>query len=439
MNQCKRASDLLARYGIASGGRLSKVSGLKRTLYSDRGKEVTAVYLNKRLEKLKPAGGKKDSGITEEVCNQAIKELMPAYNQNFADFRSDTLTVPCLDMYKAMISAPLGDDLHYEDPATLELEKYVADLVGHEDSVFCASGTMTNNLGIRAHLNPLESVIIDGRSHVHLWECGGIAYHCQATSIALFPKEGSHGFLSAEQIDANAHEYNHHNQTTKLVVLENTMSGKIYPFEELVRIREVCDRRDMRLHCDGARLWHASEETGTSMKEFGKIFDSMSLCLSKALGAPVGSMLTGNKELIEKARHFRKLFGGSWRQSGVLAGAGLHAVKNNLPKLKEVHARTKRLEKILLQLGFQQSDSPTETNMVLVRIPENLKLKTSGGHTDLVFEDMLKFICNKYDMITPGGEVTDARFVLHHQITDDHLDLLEKATKDFIETKCVWI
>ena len=193
-----------------------------RCLYSDRGKDVTAKFLSDRLRN---HGIPPHSIPSTSVVNDAIQSLIPEYNQNLPDFRSDTLTVPDVGMFKAMISSPVGDDLHYEDPTTLELERYVADLAGHEDALFCTSGTMTNNLGIRSHLNPLESVIIDARSHVHLWECGGIAFHCQASSIALYPEDPEFGFMNAKQIESNIHTYNHHNQTTKLVIVENTMSG----------------------------------------------------------------------------------------------------------------------------------------------------------------------------------------------------------------------
>ncbi|KAM0750722.1 aromatic amino acid beta-eliminating lyase/threonine aldolase [Meredithblackwellia eburnea MCA 4105] len=281
------------------------------------------------------------------------------------DFRTDTITIPTDDMFQAWLEASRGDDVYKEDDTTKELEEYVARITGKEAALFCVSGTMSNQLAIRTHLTqPPHSVLLDARSHIHAYEAGGVALHCQANSLAILPSNGHH--LTLEDVEENIVRGDDiHSAPTRVVALENTLSGTIFPQDEITRISEKMHSEGVLVHCDGARLWEVHAKTGTSMEDLCKPFDSVSLCLSKGLGAPVGSVLIGSKAFIKKATWFRKLFGGGIRQSGALAASGLFVIKNTLPQLPRTHELARSLAVSLSEMGVRITE-PVETNMVWI-------------------------------------------------------------------------
>ncbi|KAM6497920.1 Pyridoxal phosphate-dependent transferase [Amanita muscaria] len=265
-------------------------------------------------------------------------------------FVSDTLTVPTEEMFEYARQATLGDDVYY-DAATAALEAHIAKVTGKEAALFVSSGTASNQIALRTHLTqPPYSVLCDQRAHMHKYEAGGTAFHSGAAVIPLLPSNGHH--LTLADIEQNAITTDDvHFAPTRVIELENTLNGTIFPQDEIIRIAEYARSFSIKLHLDGARIWHVAVETGTSVKELCEPFDSVSLCFSKGLGAPVGSCLAGPKEFIAKARWYRKLFGGGMRQTGFLAACAAYALTNNFSQLPRVHALAKRLEAGLEKIG----------------------------------------------------------------------------------------
>jgi len=282
------------------------------------------------------------------------------------DLRSDTVTKPTPAMLEAMMNAPVGDDVFGEDPTVNELEAKAANLFGMEAAIFCPSGTMTNQIGIKCHTQPGDEVICDKLSHVYQYEGGGIAFN-SGCSVRLL--EGNHGKITAEMIAQSINNRNDaHKAYTSLVSLENTANrggGSCYNFDEFIRIKKVCVENNLELHLDGARLFNAIVAKGESPKDYGKIFDSISICLSKGLGAPVGSVLIGKKDFIAKARRIRKVFGGGMRQAGYLAAACIYALDNNIERLEQDHHHAKLLAEALCSKDFVGEKLPVETNIII--------------------------------------------------------------------------
>ena len=281
------------------------------------------------------------------------------------DFRSDTVTLPTVEMREFMMSAEVGDDVFNEDPSIHEIQNYAAQLFGMEDALFCSSGTQTNQIAINVHVRPGGEIICHEESHIYKYEGGGIAKNSGA-SVRLL--QGSRGRLTSEAISKWFNPDDVHYPITELVSLEDTANrggGAIYDFEEIKKIKQLCIAQNVPLHIDGARLMNSLVETGISPKEYAQQFDSISLCLSKGLGAPVGSLLLGTKEFIKKSRRVRKVFGGGMRQAGFLAAGGLYALKNNVERLKEDHKRAKELEACLIQLTWIKEVIPVQTNIVV--------------------------------------------------------------------------
>jgi len=281
------------------------------------------------------------------------------------DFRSDTVTKPTEAMRNAMFTAPLGDDVYGEDPTVNELQEFTAKLFGVEAALFCASGTQTNQIAINVHVKPGGEVICHEESHIYKYEGGGIAKNSGA-SVRLLT--GNRGRLFADDIAQYINPDDIHFPVTQLISLEDTANrggGAIYDFEEIKRISFLAKTHNIPLHLDGARLFNALVVTGVDPKEYAKYFDSISICLSKGLGAPVGSLLLGNKEFIHKARRVRKVMGGGMRQAGFLAAAGIYALKNNVERLKIDHEHAKQLEKTLLTCSWVKECIPVETNIVV--------------------------------------------------------------------------
>ncbi len=281
------------------------------------------------------------------------------------DFRSDTVTKPSEEMKEAMFAAPVGDDVFIEDPTVNELEAYAADLFGMEAAIYCSSGTQTNQIAINVHVQPGGEVITNEESHVYKYEGGGIAKNSGA-SVRLI--RGNRGRLTLDDVQQWINPDDVHFPVTQLVSLEDTSNrggGAIYDFEEIKRISAFCRTNYLPLHLDGARLMNAMVENGVNLKEYAAQFDSISLCLSKGLGAPVGSLLLGKKDFIKQSRRVRKVYGGGMRQAGIIAAGGLYALKNNVERLKIDHAHAKALESALKELTWVKEVVPVETNIVV--------------------------------------------------------------------------
>jgi threonine aldolase len=288
------------------------------------------------------------------------------------DFRSDTVTKPSPAMLEAMIKAKVGDDVFGEDPSINELENMAAAMFGMQAALFCPSGTMTNQIAIKCHTQPGDEVICDESSHVYQYEGGGIAFNSGA-SVKLL--QGNYGRITAEQVNAAIQPDDAHRAHTSLVALENTSNrggGSCYEFEEIKKIQSVCIEKNLALHLDGARLWNALVAKKESPKQYGESFDSISICLSKSLGCPVGSLLLGKTDLIKKARRIRKVFGGGMRQAGFLAAAGIYALQNNIERLHEDHLHTRQIADAITSKDFVQLVLPVETNIIIFELKENI-------------------------------------------------------------------
>lgn len=327
------------------------------------------------------------------------------------ELRSDTFTKPTKSMLEAMMAAEVGDDVFGDDPTVNKLEEKIANMFGMEAAVFCPSGTMANQIGIRVHTQPQDEVICDKYSHVYLYEGGGMASNSGVSPALL---DGDRGRISAAQIEAVIKPDDVHAPVSRLVSLENTMNkggGSRYDFSEIEKIRTLCDDKGLALHLDGARLYNALVETEETPAQYGSVFDTISICLSKGLGAPIGSVLLGAKSHIKKARRVRKVFGGGMRQAGYLAAAGLYALDNNVDRLKDDHQRARDLGNVLRKTSFVHEVMPVDTNIVIFSVDDVAKRM-----------DELK---EKGVMAVPfGGD--QIRFVTHLDFTDE---MLEKTIK----------
>lgn len=281
------------------------------------------------------------------------------------DFRSDTVTRPSKGMQDAMYSALLGDDVFGDDPSVNELEAFAAKMFGKEGAIFCPSGTMTNQIAIKIHTKPGEEVICDKLSHIYHYEGGGIAFN-SGCSIRLI--DGDSGRFQSADIIRNINPDDVHHPKTSLVSLENTCNkggGSIWDVKAIDSIRNTCNDVGIPLHLDGARLFNALVETNQATNDVGRQFDSISICLSKGLGCPVGSLLIGNNTFIKQARRVRKVFGGGMRQAGMLAAAGTFALKHNIERLKTDHQNAQVLSQILKKQNWIENVMDVRTNIVV--------------------------------------------------------------------------
>lgn len=285
------------------------------------------------------------------------------------DYRSDTVTRPTAGMLQAMMEAKTGDDVFGEDPTVNILEAKAAAMFGMEAAIFCPSGTMTNQIAIKCHTQPGDEVICDHLSHVYQYEGGGIAFNSGA-SVRLL--HGSNGRLTAAQVTEGINNPNDiHKPVSTLVSLENTANrggGTCYNFADIVAIKEVCSANNLALHLDGARLFNALVAKNETPAQYGKVFDSISICLSKGLGAPVGSLLLGTRTLVTKARRVRKLMGGGMRQAGILAAAGIYALDHHVDRLAADHLHAQQLANAWREKDFTGEISPVETNIIIFEV-----------------------------------------------------------------------
>jgi len=334
------------------------------------------------------------------------------------DYRSDTVTKPSKAMQEAMFSAPVGDDVFGEDPSINELEKNAAAIFGMEAALFCPSGTMTNQIAIKCHTQPGDEVICDVTSHIYQYEGGGIAANSGA-QVKLI--HGDRGRITAEQVRESINADDVHKARTTLVSLENTSNrggGSCYDLAEIKKIRAVCDEHNLALHLDGARLFNALVAKGESPEDYGKTFHSISICLSKSLGCPVGSLVMGSKDFIRKARRVRKAFGGGMRQAGYLAAAGIYALKNNVERLTEDHQHAKLLAEALSKKDFVETVLPVETNIVIFSV--------GGRFTPQSLVAKLKEQNVYWYSISP----TQVRIVTHLDVTPDMIEKTINAIND---------
>ncbi len=279
---------------------------------------------------------------------------------------SDTVTKPSPEMLRYMFQAQVGDDVYKQDPTVIALENMVAQIFGMEAALFFPSGTMANQTAIKLHTQPGEQLIADKYAHVYNYEGGGASFNSGVSCCLL---DGHRGMITAEQVAGaiNNPEF-YHSPLTSLVCVENTTNkggGACYDFEEFKRIRKVCDENNLKFHMDGARIWNALVHKKENPNEYGKVFDTISVCLSKGLGAPIGSLLISDKATIKRALRIRKILGGGMRQVGYLAAAGIFAIQNNVNRLVDDHRRAKELGAVLETLPWVEKVEPVETNILI--------------------------------------------------------------------------
>lgn len=333
--------------------------------------------------------------------------------KKWIDLRSDTVTRPTPVMRKAMSEAEVGDDVFGEDPTVNALQERVAKMLGKEAALFVPSGTMANQLAIKSHTQPGDEVIIEATSHPYNFEGGGgavlsgIQFHCL---------KGLRGILDASQTEEAIRPDDHHFPVTRLVCLENTHNrggGSIYPIDKMAEIYRLAKSKGLLVHLDGARLWNASVATGISPHEYGQWADSVSVCLSKGLGAPIGSLVAGSRIFIDRVHRFRKMFGGGMRQVGIIAAAGLYALEHHIERLKEDHQNAKRLAVGLKELkGVSLDPKHVETNIVIFDITET-------GKTGLQIAEAMKH----HGVLIHAFGKTQIRLVTHLDVSGEDIEM----------------
>lgn len=327
------------------------------------------------------------------------------------DLRSDTVTKPTPAMLEAMMNAVVGDDVFNEDPTIKELQNFAARMFGMEAALYCPSGTMTNQIALKLHTQPGDEIICDELSHIYHYEGGGIGFN-SGCSVKML--QGDRGRFTAEDVLANLNDPDDiHKPLSRLVVIENTCNkggGSIWDIEAIRKIRKACDERGLKLHMDGARLFNALVETGEDPKEYGKLFDTISICLSKGLGAPVGSLLIGSEKAIKQAKRIRKVFGGGMRQAGYIAAGGLYALKNHIERLREDHERARKLGKTLEKLAFVKEVLPIETNILVFKLSDKMPS-----------EKFIKLMNDSNIKVVPFGHQT-IRMVTHLDVDEAQME-----------------
>jgi threonine aldolase len=336
---------------------------------------------------------------------------------------SDTVTRPSKAMLEYMMHADVGDDVFGEDPTVKELEDKMATMFGHESALFCPSGTMANQIAIKCHTKPLDEMLCEFNSHVYQYESAGFAFN-SGISVQLI--HGNHGIMDSTQVEAHIRPLYDWLPITRLVVLENTVNragGSYYTYEQMREISEVCGNNNLRFHLDGARIFNAFAESGDKPLNTGKLFDSISVCLSKGLGAPVGSVLIGSTKFINESRRVRKVLGGGMRQAGYLAAAGIFALDHNIDRLKTDHIHASILADTLHELDFVENIRPVHTNIVIFDIVQK--------HFDAT--TFIQLLRSKGIRVSGFGPYT-IRMVTHLDVDDQMIaftcDILRKINKE---------
>ena len=332
------------------------------------------------------------------------------------DLRSDTVTKPTPGMLDAMFHAKVGDDVYGEDETVNHLEEMAAAMFGMEAGVFCPSGTMTNQIAIKCFTQPLDELIADQTAHVYRYEGGGIAFNSGVSTRLL---NGERGILTAEMIAPEINAENIHYPHTSLVVLENTVNkggGSCYTLEQIKPIAELCRAKNLKLHLDGARIFNALAHTGDSAQAYGQYFNGISVCLSKGLGAPVGSVFLADKATITYARRIRKVFGGGMRQAGFLAAAGIFALEHHIKRLDIDHMHAQLIAEQLSSCGWVTSVLPVETNIILF---------DTKAPAEFYLEKL-----NNQDIKASATGNFRIRFVLHLDIHPEQVERLIKVLQN---------
>ena len=336
------------------------------------------------------------------------------------DLISDTVTRPTKGMLEAMMNAKVGDDVFKSDPTVNLLQETAAQMFGMEDALFFPSGTMANQTAIKLHTQPGDRIFCDKWAHVYQYEGGGAAFNSGVTCKLI---DGDRGMFTCDQLNtAIAGRADIHVPYSRLVCIENTTNkggGACWDFEELKKIKQICEENKLSYHLDGARLFNALVAKNETPKQYGELFDTISICLSKGLGAPVGSLLLGSRQSMEKALRVRKLFGGGMRQAGFLAAAGLYALENHVERLSEDHQKAKEIETVLKSLSYVKKVEPVETNILIFYV-----------HDDMNVDDFIKQMAKKEILLTPMGD-GKIRIVTHLDFTKSQLNYLLKTLKEF--------
>lgn len=336
------------------------------------------------------------------------------------DLRSDTVTQPCELMRKAMINAPLGDDVFEDDPSVNSLEAMAAQMFGKESALFCSSGTQTNQIAIKVHTRPGDELICDSFSHIYNYEGGGIAFNSGVQARLIHT---SKGIFSPTDIKERINSDNVHFSRTSLICVENTVNkagGSIWSKNDLEQVSACAKAEGLPLHLDGARLFNAIVESDYTTNDIGNYFDTISICLSKGLGAPVGSLLLGSKAFIKEARRVRKVFGGGMRQAGILAAAGEFALTNNIERLKIDHRNCQRIAQIVKECNYIHEILPHESNLLIFKFKE-------ASYTPRFIDH---FAAHGIKLVSSGP--TTIRFAFHLDVKDTDLIRIENALRSFV-------
>lgn len=335
------------------------------------------------------------------------------------DLRSDTITKPSSGMRAAMATAEVGDDVFSEDPTVNSLQERIKTLTGKEAALFVSSGTQANQTAINAHTQPGDEIICEYNSHIFNYEAGAPA---MLSGAQLHPLHGNLGVIDTDQVVQSIRSKDHHFPRTRLICLENTHNrwgGAIYPLENIAEIRNIADQFGLKMHLDGARLWNASVASGISMAEYSRYFESVSLCFSKGLGAPVGSVVAGNREFIDHVHFYRKAYGGGMRQAGILAAAALYAIDHNVNRLREDHLRTKILAETLGTLpDFDINPDLVQTNIAIFEVKD--KTKSAPAYAEELDREGIKMIAFSSKKL---------RAVTHLDIDDNDIDYVTDKLK----------
>lgn len=341
---------------------------------------------------------------------------------NVIDLRSDTVTKPSPEMRKAMFDAEVGDDVYKEDPTVNKLEQYAAELLGKEAALFVPSGLMGNQICLNLLTNPMDEVICHKDAHIFIYESGSPA---ALSGIQLFPLEGKKGIISPEDVEAVIRpESAYYMPKTRVIEVENTHNragGTIHPIENIKRLRTLAEKYNLFTHLDGARIWNASAATGISPEEYASYFDTVSCCLSKGLGAPIGSVIAGSMDMMKEAFRIRKAWGGGMRQVGIIAAAGLYALQNNIDRLKEDHEKAKLFAETLNgHPGIVIDLDDVETNIIMFR-PKNLTV------------DELLEKCAENGILLSTGTIGTIRVVTHMDVSFDDVKKAAETVVKILE------
>ncbi len=335
--------------------------------------------------------------------------------ERIVDLRSDTVTRPSQPMREAIAAAEVGDDVLGDDPTVIRLERTMADLLGKEAALYVPSGTMANLLAILSQTKPGDELILDRNCHIFNYEAAGAAV---IGGVQLHPLDGPGGFLPLGALEGAIRPENIHHPVTSLIAVENTHNrgaGRVYPYDQLEKVRAIAKKHGLRVHLDGARLANAVVATGIPFDKYGAIADSINICFSKGLGAPVGSILISDGQTIKKARYWRKRLGGGMRQCGILAAACLYAMENNVGRLALDHAKASRIAALVASKPALKLLFPVETNIVIFRVED-----------ESIDFDAFTRALGEAGVLSLAFGNRSVRMVTHLDVTDDDIDYVEE-------------